>query len=277
MQPVETTRPEPADDLPSGMTIEPVSDPARLREIEDLQLRVWGGDAREVIPTHMLYVVEKSGGVLLGAYDQGRLAGFVLGLLGRRNGELYHVSHILGIHPDYQGKGIGAALKRAQRDHAAAQGLRVMTWTYDPLEARNAHFNLHKLGATTNTYHQNLYGEMDDDLNRGLPSDRLTVEWRFDGEPRSHAVADDEAIPLLVSRDGLPAFQPEPATGTPLSVAVPRNIQQIKAASLQSALDWRLAVREALSRAFARGYRAVDFVDGAYILIPGRERDDYEH
>lgn len=254
--------------LPAGMSIAPVTGPARLREIEDLQLRIWGGDPREVIPAHMLYVVEKSGGVLLAAYDRDRPAGFVLGLLGRRNGRPYHVSHILGIHPDYQGRGIGVALKQAQREAALAQGLTLMTWTYDPLEARNAHFNLHKLGATTRTYDPNLYGDMEDDLNRGMPSDRLTVEWQLDRQPERHEHVPPGTVILLANEADRPVpCSAPPLTGVPLAITIPRNVQRIKAADLSAALTWRLAVRQAFSWAFDRGYRAVDFTGGAYLLI----------
>lgn len=265
MQPREAAPLETLDDLPPGLTIERVQDSDRLREIEDLQLQVWGGDPREVVPTHMLYVVEKSGGILLAAYDRGRLAGFVLGLLGRGHGALYHASHMLGIHPDYQGKGIGAALKQAQRVQALEQGLTVMTWTYDPLEARNAYFNIHKLGATSRTYHPNLYGDMEDDLNRGMPSDRLTVEWHLDGPVRHANVGDP--VPLLLNQDGKPLLLPAPSSpGGPLSVAIPLNIQRSKETSLDVALAWRQSVRNALTWAFAHNYRIVDFRAGAYLL-----------
>ncbi len=270
MQPRETASLETVDDLPPGLTIERVQDSGRLREIEDLQLQVWGGDPREVVPTHMLYVVEKSGGILLAAYDRGRLAGFVLGLLGRGDGGLYHASHMLGIHPDYQGKGIGAALKQAQRVQALQQGLTVMTWTYDPLEARNAYFNIHKLGATSRRYHPNLYGDMEDDLNRGMPSDRLTVEWQLDA-PVRHADVSDPG-PLLLNQDGKPLLRPAPSSpGRPLSVAIPPNIQHSKETSLDVALAWRQSVRDALTWAFAHNYRIVDFRAGAYLLAHGTQ------
>ena len=94
---------------------------SRLRAMEDLQELVWGGDYRAVVPAHMLYIVATSGGIVLGAYLDGQLAGFVLGLLAQRNGRLYHASHMLGIHPDHQGGGIGAALKWQQRERALAR------------------------------------------------------------------------------------------------------------------------------------------------------------
>jgi predicted GNAT superfamily acetyltransferase len=266
MQPPETARTELLDDLPPGLTVERVEDPARLREIEDLQFQVWGGDPREVVPTHMLYIVEKSGGVLLAAYDRGRLAGFVLGLLGRSDGKLYHASHMLGIYPDYQGKGIGATLKRAQRAAALEQGLTLMTWTYDPLESRNAHFNIHKLGATSRTYHDNLYGVMEDDLNRGMASDRLTVEWQLD-RPARHTGMTEDPAPLLLNQDERPLLRPVPSSiGAPLTVAIPGSIQYIKSTDLDAALAWRLAVREALTWAFTHHYRIIDFSNGAYLL-----------
>jgi len=255
----------------------------RLRAMEDLQELVWGGDYRAVVPAHMLYIVATSGGIVLGAYVDGQLAGFVLGLLAQRDGRLYHASHMLGIHPDHQGGGIGAALKWQQRERALAQGLDLMTWTFDPLEARNAHFNLHKLGVISRTYLENVYGDMADRLNQGLPSDRLYVEWslrstfktqagrarRVPGRARQEPAPTAERMVSVLRNDaGMPVLQLDPAPGAPLSIEVPDAIQRIKQEHPQLALRWRLALREALTWAFDHDYVVRDFVRGAYALVP---------
>jgi predicted GNAT superfamily acetyltransferase len=236
----------------------------RMREAERLQMAIWGADQTWVAPSHVLYIAADSGGIVMGAYKDGVLVGFVLGFLGRHEDRLYHASHMLGIHPAYQLHGIGAALKWRQREEALGQGLDLMTWTFDPLEARNAYFNLHKLGAIARVYREDLYGAMTDDLNRGLPSDRLMIEWhlrRLSG-PLS---LPEPPVSLLVSHGSWPEIQPV-QEGRPLTVFIPRHMQEIKRRDPKAALRWRLAVREALTWAFSRGYVARDFRDGAYLL-----------
>jgi predicted GNAT superfamily acetyltransferase len=256
--------------LPDGLAIEMVTDQARLKEIESLQMRVWGMEPLEAVPAPMLYVVRASGGIVLGAYDRGVLVGFVLGLLGRRDGRLYHASHMLGIDPRYQGRGLGAALKQRQREIALAQGLDRMTWTFDPLESRNARLNMHKLGATSNTYLEDLYGDMEDQLNRGLPTDRLLVEWDLHGPPLAADRAGRTAIPLIVLKEGRPVVATEePASGVPLLVAVPSDMRLLRRTNPEAAHAWRMAQRQALQWAFAHGYVVRDFEAGAYVLSAG--------
>jgi chorismate synthase len=257
------------------ITITDVHKPTQLRAVEELQMVVWGFEPRSVVPAHVLYTVSTSGGILLGAYAEESLVGFVLGFLGRREGRLYHASHMLGVHPDYRGRGIGAALKWRQRERALEQGLDLMTWTFDPLEARNAHLNLHTLGAYSRTYIEDLYGDLGDRLNRGLPTDRLVAEWELRNPLRLSPLA--APISLLTNDAGKPLLQldeqADPArvrgheAASVYSVAIPANIQRLKREDPALSLAWRLAVRSALCWAFARGYVARDFVAGAYILI----------
>jgi predicted GNAT superfamily acetyltransferase len=264
----EVISPVPVQD---DVVIRPIAEMSAMREVQELQVAIWGADPIWVAPSHMLYIVVASGGIVLGAYHNGRLIGFVLGLAGRANGTNFHASHMLGIHPAYQQHGIGAELKFRQRDEALRQGLDLMTWTFDPLEARNAHFNLHKLRAMTGTYVEDLYGPMDDDLNRGLPSDRLKVEWHLREERRRNHTG--SVIPIVTSNDGFPHICLEEQDGAAVTIAVPREMQEIKRRDPDTALRWRLAIREAFQWALARGYVARDFSGGAYLLI----RDDGTH
>jgi predicted GNAT superfamily acetyltransferase len=269
----------PENDPAAGISIEEIREPARLKEVEALQVQVWGGDASWVAPSHILYAVGASGGIVLGAYDGNRLVGFVFGLLGRQEGKLYHMSHMLGIHPHYQGKGIGELLKQQQRERALAQGLDLMTWTFDPLEARNAYFNLHKLGALSRSYKENIYGEMADELNRGMPSDRLLVEWHLRAQHPSIAAgrsfATGERTPILTNEAGSPVLQLDewhriilPPAGLLLTIAVPPNVQRLKKDDPEAALAWRLATRRAFIWAFERAYTACDFDHDVYLLAP---------
>jgi len=256
----------------AGIVIEEVRDPARLVAMERLQMDAWGMSERDVAPANLMQIIASSGGILLAAYDGDRAVGFVLSLLARRDGRLYQASHILATDPAYQGRGVGAALKWRQRDYALAQGIDLMTWTFDPLIARNAHFNVRKLGAVSNTYYDDYYGPMDDDYNRGLPTDRLLVEWRLrapaspprDSVPRVYGAP----TPILVDDAGAPALRLDDApAGAPLAAHIPADIGRLRERDADAALAWRLALRRALSWAFARGYTARDFADGAYLLV----------
>ncbi len=268
-----TARSHDEGGLDSAVTIEEPREPARLIAIEDLQARAWEMEPRGIVPGALIGVIASGGGILLAAYDHDhgdQPVGFVLGLLARRDGRLYHASHMLATDPSYQGRGIGAALKRRQREAALAQGLDLMTWTFDPLIARNAHLNLHKLGAISRTYHEDYYGPMDDRFNGGLPTDRLLVEWRLnDPVPPVPLSVPAPPTPILIAEGGKPVLCLEGApVGAPLSVWVPGDITAIKERDPAAALDWRLALRHALSWAFAHGYVARDFSAGAYILLP---------
>lgn len=255
----------------STVTIEDVSDTPRLRALEDLQRLIWGNDNGTVVPAHLLQLVAGTGGIVLGAFQGDQAVGFAFGLLAQHGGHLYHASHMLGVHPGFQTAGIGAALKWRQRERALARGLDVMTWTFDPLESRNAYFNLHKLGAVGRAYRQDYYGTMDDDLNRGLPSDRMCVEWRLDVEPNDRGRTSIPETARRVVRSGeygpvleLPDAPPD---GTVL-IEAPENVQQLKRDDMAQALAWRYAQREAFGWAFANGYMANDFVDGTFVMVP---------
>lgn len=255
----------------TNAVIESVSDLPRLRALEDLQTLIWGNDNGTIVPAHLLQLVASTGGIVLGAFRHGQAVGFAFGLLAQHRGRLYHASHMLGVHPACQEAGIGAALKYRQREQALNRGLDVMTWTFDPLEARNAHFNLHKLGAAGRAYREDYYGAMDDVLNRGLPSDRMHIEWRLrpvsPSSTRSTVPAD--AVSILVSRPEGPALElPSERPPGPIRIATPVNVQRLKRENMALATAWRSAQREAFRWAFAHGYMASDFVDGAFHLVP---------
>ena len=268
-----TARSHDEGGLDTAVTITEPQGPARLIALEELQARAWEMEPRGIVPGALMGIIASGGGILLAAYDRDRgdrPVGFVLGLLARRDGRLYHASHMLATDPAYQGRGIGGALKRRQRDVALAQGLDLMTWTFDPLIARNAHLNLHKLGAISRAYYEDYYGPMDDRFNGGLPTDRLLVEWRLDDPmPPMPVSVPAPPTPILIGERGKPVLRLERApVGAPLSVWVPGDSTAIKERDPAAALDWRLALRRAFSWAFAHGYVVRDFSAGAYILLP---------
>jgi len=273
--PTQRIRDLPAPDEPSSFRIEDVVGADRLHELEWLQTIVWGNDKSDVVPAHIFYVAVASGGVVLAAYDGAKPIGFVLGFLGQRDGKLYHASHMLGIDPAYQSHGVGAALKWEQRDRALSQGLDVMTWTFDPLEMRNAHFNLHKLGAMSRIYRTDIYGDLNDQLNRGLPTDRLEVEWFLNRVPRAPRPLPAGAVAILSSAGDKPVLDYGAAEGAPaLTIDAPANIQRLKRELPALALKWRLDQRSAFAWAFARGYYVTGFLSGAFVLERTQEFDD---
>jgi chorismate synthase len=206
------------------ITIHPLTTHDELLAVEQLQRDAWGVPEVDVVPLHMLITPPRHGGLLLGAFDGDRLAGFVFGFLGlTADGRLKHCSHMAGVHPDYRGHGVGYQLKLAQRQHVLAQGLDLITWTFDPLETRNAQLNFHKLGAVCHTYIRNLYGAMRAAINVGPPSDRFEVEWwirsnrvahRLQSPPASTSPsASPSAVPI---RCDIPPSPSPSAVGHPL-------------------------------------------------------------
>lgn len=224
-----------------------------VRAAEVLQ-GVWGG-TESVAPANWLRAVQHAGGYLFGAYDDGGvLLAVSIGLLSRDG---LH-SHITGVVPDGQRRGLGLALKQHQRAWALEQGITVIQWTCDPLVRRNVAFNLHALGARIEHYLPNFYGPMVDGVNRGDESDRFELRWDL-LSPEAVAAAEgrrpwlDSSAPYAVraTADGLPVL--EAAKGTPRRVQLPADIEQLRRQDPEAAHAWRLAVREAVLAGLAAG------------------------
>lgn len=247
--------------------------PAEMEQAQQLQRLVWPGSETDVIPVHVLLTFAHNGGLVLGAYEAERLIGLSVGFPGLQpNGQPKHCSHELGVDPAWRNSGIGFALKREQRRLALAQGLNLITWTYDPLLSRNAHLNLGRLGAVCNTYLRELYGEMRDGLNAGLPSDRFQVDWWI-AEARVEQRLQRSARPERVLPADIPGLYPPPAPeaaplppenlpalGQPrLLIYIPSDFLALKQIDLGLALAWRLFSRALFEQAFHQGYLAADF------------------
>ena len=272
------------------ITIRPIKSVEGCEQFTELQRRIWVCPELDLVPMHVLITCLKNGGAILGAYDQdgpaelGGLVGAAYWWLGAGPDplgpgmRLKACSHIVGVLPGWQGLGIGLMLKLAQRQTVLEQGITDwVTWTYDPLYLANGIFNLHRLGATCNTYAQNVYGEMQDELNRGVPSDRCQVDWLLNdphalqqtNQRRLHQRWDKERLNILPShrrQDGF--FEPvDVELSTALStddrlvaVPIPQDIAAIRAADSALSLDWRLYMRHVLEKAFHDGYTMVDCV-----------------
>jgi len=222
----------------------------------ELQREIWGEKDLEVEPTTMFVVAAHTGGQVLGAFDGDRLVGYTLAVVGLGDGVLYLHSHMTGVHGDYRDRGVGRMLKLFQRDEALSRGIRLIRWTFDPLEIRNAHFNLNRLGAICRKYLPNLYGRTTSPLHRGLPTDRLLVEWQLDS-PRTVA-----AIENLVK---------EPIDA-PAMIEIPSELERWQREDSAEVAKVQARVREEFTKWFAKGYAAVALRTGpgtrAYLLAP---------
>lgn len=238
----------------------------------DLQHAVWGANFSERVPTALLKVAQRIGGIAAGAFDaDGQIVGFVFGLTGVEHGRLVHWSDMLAVRADRRDHGIGRHLKEFQRDHLRALGITRIYWTYDPLVARNAHLNLNRLGAHVVEYVIDMYGsETSSVLHRGLGTDRFIVAWDID---RAAPVGRDElgahhppavrTAPILnpIGPDGLPIVPELADFGTPpqVRIAIPIAIDQVQAESLAAAARWRASTRRAILWAFDKGYTIIGF------------------
>lgn len=234
---------------------------------EAMSRDIWGAAERNVVPRELLLTMQMNGGLVHGAFlADGRLVGFCFGFAGLRDGRLRLCSHQLGVVPEFRGAGLGIGLKEAQRRDALRLGYELITWTFDPLEARNAYINLHRLGCVARLYDRNHYGTMEDELNRGLPSDRFEAEWWLTRIKPPIATADPVVL-LRVGKDGAPERGVGPQPGRAALVEVPADFQGTKRKNVELALRWRLESRVAFEFALEAGLVAVDFRrSGAYVM-----------
>jgi predicted GNAT superfamily acetyltransferase len=245
-----------------------------------LQREVWGGDE---VAAHVLLTAAHNGGLLAGAFVDEQLAGFVWGFLGFDERvsppRLKHCSHQLGVHPDHRNEGLGFALKRFQWEYVRGQGIELITWTYDPLLAANAHLNIARLGAVCNTYCRDLYGHLDDDLNAGLPTDRFQVDLWVNSARVCAAMAGlpldpppPESWEWLNPPAGAALSLPEAKStlSDTVALAIPADFQALKAEDPRLAAAWREATRVAFEALFAARYSVFHFVrrahHGVYLL-----------
>ena len=256
--------------------------PEDMTAVESLQRAVWPGSETDVVPAHMLITAVHNGGLVVGAFIDHQLVGFVFGFPGIEftpdGPRPKHCSHMMGIHSDQRDTGIGFALKRAQWQMVRHQGLDHITWTYDPLLSRNAYLNIAKLAAVCNTYRRSEYGDMRDGLNAGLPSDRFMVDWwintrrverRLSKRARRPLKLDDfskaELQPLYSLHAPADRWPPPPEHFSPLEgnltlAEIPSDFSALKDADFPLARDWRFFSRELFETAFSAGYIVTDFI-----------------
>lgn len=286
------------------LTIRLIETPEEIKQIEELQRSIWPGSETDVVPLHLLITAVHNGGLVLGAFLEGIMIGFLFGFPGLEETpdgpRPKHCSHMMGILPTQRDSGAGFALKRAQWQMVRHQGLDHITWTYDPLLSRNARLNIAKLGAVCSTYRRSEYGEMRDGLNAGLPSDRFQVDWWIHTS-RVETRLGKRPRPALnlehLLHSGLrPFYTPPRIDGTLLSppanlppfeerlllAEIPVNFQELRTKDFGLARDWRFFTRELFETAFQAGYIVTDFIfdqnqgspRGLYVLTHGESTFD---
>ncbi|WP_075980723.1 GNAT family N-acetyltransferase [Bacillus massilinigeriensis] len=246
----------------NSITYKEISRLEEVAEVVSLQSHIWSQDS--VTPLAQLVASIKNGGVIIGSFEKNQLIGFCYGFAGVKEGNFYLVSHMAAVKSEYQNLGVGFQLKVKQREWALAYGYQKMVWTYDPLEVRNGFFNLCKLGAYSKQYLPSYYGEMNDKLNRGLPSDRLLIEWDLSSKRVERAIngvnrlkkvnyqtwlnwEEHGGVPVPVERDVI-------LNQKGFLVSSPLNIQELKKSAPDVAKEWRFSLRKVMTEALSKGY-----------------------
>lgn len=249
-----------------------------FRQVVQLEKDIWGyTDASDMVGIPVFIFTVHRGAVLVGAYEPAspeRLVGFAYAVVGRKDGGPMMWSHMAGVLPDYRG-GLGHRLKLAQRERAMAQGYDLIEWTFDPMQAMNAHFNFAKLGGVVSEYAINFYGESTSALHRGTPTDRIVLSWHLNS---AHVVRRLETPTALRARaqevNDAPIVNTTRMEGewrktTAIDLArsdrriwieIPTGFTQMQQQAPDRALAWRMDVRQMFQEYLAKGYRAVDFV-----------------
>jgi len=255
----------------SEMMIRDLTTYDEFLQVREVQRACWGFGSDEGLYPPILLTASQNGGVVLGAFDGDKLVGYLFGFLGlhENRGPLKLCSQTMGVLAEYRGRGIAESLKWAQRDRALKLGLKLVTWTYDPLEGPNAYLNLHKLNGIAHAYKRDVYGEHFGALNEGMPTDRFVVEWWIErvgdwgsgiGDWRL-GIGDCKEI-TRVEGHGTAQRLIEydcKSEDEVVRVEVPVDVQAIRKEDMALAIDWRRKTREIFETYFRRGYVAVDF------------------
>ena len=220
-----------------------------------LQKEIWGFEEVELLPVRLFVVANKIGGHSFGAYDNGRMVGFCLAIPGvKPGGKSYLHSHMLGVMPEYRNSGIGRMLKLEQRKEAMSRAIPLIEWTFDPLEIKNAYFNMERLGAIVRRYVFNQYGTTSSHLHGGLPTDRCIAEWWLDS-PRANAIIQKQP------------FERPPSEAR---ISIPADIEQLRRTDPKRTREIQKRAGEEFAACFGRGLAVIGFERskeaGTYLL-----------
>ena len=256
-------------------------------QVVELERVIWGPGYDEVVPVPILTVTVKRGGILIGAFDGDAMIGFVYSLPGIKAGKPMQWSHMLGVLDESRSAGVGRELKLRQRERALSMELDLIEWTYDPMQAMNAHLNFAKLGVIVEEYEENVYGESSSPLHRGNPTDRFVAAWRIREPHVARRIAASGPFVIRTSElsDAVPVNRIEPSgdwfesvdvdlslDARRLLVHIPTGFTDMLLRNPELALAWRICTRAIFTTYFDRGYKAVDFMldrearKGTYLL-----------
>lgn len=256
---------------PKTIVIRDIETLDEMHEVEQLQRDIWGVSDLDVLPALALRPQKEVGAILMGAFVEGRMVGFVFGFPGILNGETIIHSDMLGVRSEYRSQNLGYLLKLAQRNAALALGVKRITWTFDPLQSRNAHLNFSKLGVIADRYLINYYGETSSFLHQS-GTDRLWVTWLLDREPVSRVDLDGIPALIRVGENGEPVVNTVDTDERHLVIEIPGE---------SNPELWREPTRAAFTSALNAGHIVTGFYvverdgqkTGLYFLT--RDRDDY--
>jgi predicted GNAT superfamily acetyltransferase len=266
------------------MQIRKLATPKEYLEAEEVQRTVWHFPDREIVALNELVVLQKNGGHVFGAFDRGKMIAFCFGSPAYVDGKAYHYSRMLGVMPGYQDSGIGYTMKLKQREYVLEQGLDLVTWTFDPLQSRNAYLNIEKLGCVIGEYIVNLYPESNSQFNAGMESDRFTPEWWIASQRVKDRIAGrretydlDAYAPALRTRVTPKGWREPLEVRTKLrekrvSIEIPDDLDALKKDDLRLAQRWREETRTTFLAYFKK-----DYVVHGFAAIPevGRRRSFY--
>ncbi len=272
-----------------------IVDVAEMRAVEDLQIEAWGDDERDIVPLNQLVAARHVGGTVIGAFDRDKLAGFVYGFYGHIRGRTMHHSHMLAVLPAYRNHNLAYQLKLEQRERVLADGFADrITWTFDPLQSLNAHFNFAKLGVLSDSYKVNVYGDQGTSFLHQNGTDRLFVTWLI-GSPRVTALVEGKrtaredriaaartALRLLRNSNfGGPEIEvniQDAASAPFVAIEIPADINAIERTDFDTARKWREQTRQIFSQALSDSFVVVDYFrtneqTGSYLLEKTRLDD----
>ena len=251
------------------MEIRELTSSQDLKAVEELQRIVWGAADIDILSPLSLRASLETGALLLGAFDGATLAGFVYAFPGYRHRQIELHSDMTGLRPEYRDRGLGYQLKLAQREWALERGIPIVTWTFDPLRSRNAYFNFHKLGAISDSYRVNFYGEDSTSFLHQNSTDRLWVTWDLDSARVRNRLAGikppEIQAPLVISigpnQEPLPRLEPLDTPQVALEIPLDPDALEPSLARL-----WREVTRAAFLERIAAGYVVTDAQQGRYLL-----------
>jgi chorismate synthase len=275
--------------MADSLQIRPLHRIEDFRAAQTVMAETWGYQDDDVVPVPTLIATNHAGGLVAGAFLEGELVGFCYAFPGHQDGEFLLYSQMTAVHPDHRGRGLGRAIKLYQREWARDQGFRRIRWTFDPLMAANARFNLHLLGATAVRYYVDFYGRSSSPLHGTLPTDRLLADWDLDSprvdalvrglpDPLADAPAEPPLPPLfdlVKGPDGREVPGPmralDPARRPRLTAPVPADFLGLGRTAPEAASAWRMGTRSAFQAALEAGYVFVDFTGPSDVPPGGSE------